>query len=40
MQKKIIAINCSPRSGWNTDILVSEAARGAEKAGNAVQKDE
>ena len=27
--KKIIAINGSPRSGWNTDILVREAAAGA-----------
>jgi len=27
--KKIIAINGSPRSGWNTDILIREAAAGA-----------
>lgn len=31
--KKIIAINCSPRSGWNTDILVREAAAGAAESG-------
>lgn len=31
--KKIIAINGSPRSGWNTDILVREAAAGAASAG-------
>ena len=31
--KKIIAINASPRSGWNTDILVREAAAGAASAG-------
>ncbi len=27
--KKIIAINGSPRHGWNTDLLVREAASGA-----------
>ena len=31
--KHIIAINASPRAGWNTAILVCEAARGAEEAG-------
>lgn len=31
--KRIIAINASPRSGWNTDILVREAAAGAVSAG-------
>ncbi len=35
--KKIIAVNCSPRSGWNTDILVREAARGAESRGAEVE---
>ena len=34
--KKIIAINCSPRSGWNTAALVREAARGAEAQGAEV----
>ena len=28
MTPKIIAINGSPRSGWNTGILVREAAAG------------
>ena len=28
--KKIIAINCSPRTTWNTATLVREAAKGAE----------
>ena len=28
--KKIVAINCSPRSTWNTATLVREAAKGAE----------
>ena len=35
--KKIVAINCSPRSGWNTAALVREAARGAESTGAAVE---
>lgn len=30
---KIIAINGSPRKGWNTDILLHEAMKGAESAG-------
>lgn len=34
---KIIAINGSPRSGWNTDILVREAAAGAASAGAEVE---
>lgn len=35
--KRIIAINGSPRSGWNTDILVREAAAGAASEGAEVQ---
>jgi len=35
--KKIIAINASPRSGWNTDILVREAAAGAASSGAEVE---
>ena len=35
--KKIIAINGSPRSGWNTDLLVREAAAGAASAGAEVE---
>jgi multimeric flavodoxin WrbA len=35
--EKIIAINGSPRSGWNTDLLVREVARGAEKSGAEVE---
>jgi NAD(P)H-dependent FMN reductase len=38
MAKKIVAVNASPRRGWNTDTLVTEAARGAESAGAEVQK--
>ncbi len=26
MSKKIVVVNASPRKGWNTDTLVSEAA--------------
>ncbi|MDO5295186.1 MAG: flavodoxin family protein [bacterium] len=36
--KKVVAINASPRLNWNTDILVQEAAKGAEEAGAAVEK--
>ena len=35
--KKIVAINGSPRSGWNTDILVREAVAGAAAAGAEVE---
>ena len=35
--KKIIAVNGSPRSGWNTDILVREAAAGAASEGAEVE---
>jgi len=31
--KKIIAINCSPRTAWNTATLVREAAKGPEGEG-------
>ena len=34
---KIVAINGSPRKGWNTDLLIAEAAKGAESAGAEVQ---
>lgn len=38
MRKKIIAVNAGPRKGWNTDTLISEAAKGAESAGAAVER--
>ena len=38
MAKKIVAVNASPRKGWNTDTLVSDAARGAEEAGAIVER--
>ena len=34
--KKIVAINCSPRSTWNTATLVHEAAKGAQAQGAEV----
>lgn len=34
---KIIAINAGPRTGWNTDQLIKEAARGAEDQGAIVE---
>ncbi len=33
MSKKIVVVNAGPRKGWNTDTIISEAARGAEEAG-------
>ncbi|MBQ3283203.1 MAG: flavodoxin family protein [Atopobiaceae bacterium] len=38
MAKRVVAVNASPRKGWNTDMLVSEAARGAEETGATVEK--
>ena len=38
MSKKIIAVHAGPRMGWNTDTLITEAARGAESAGGTVEK--
>ena len=36
--KKIVAVNASPRKGWNTDMIVMEAAKGAESAGAYIKK--
>jgi len=36
MGKKVIVVNAGPRMGWNTETLVSEAAKGAEAAGAEV----
>ena len=38
MSKKIVAVNAGPRKGWNTDILVTEAAEGAKSAGAEVER--
>ncbi|MBO6137408.1 MAG: flavodoxin family protein [Lachnospiraceae bacterium] len=33
MSKKIVVVNAGPRKGWNTDIILTEASKGAESAG-------
>ncbi len=33
MSKKIVVVNAGPRKGWNTDTIISEAAKGAESVG-------
>ena len=38
MGKRIIAVNAGPRKGWNTDTLITEAAKGAESAGAVIQR--
>ena len=35
--KHIVAVNASPRAGWNTATLIREAARGAEAEGARVE---
>ena len=37
MAKKIVAVNASPRKGWNTDLLISKAAEGAASEGAEIQ---
>ena len=38
MGKRIIAVNAGPRMGWNTETLITEASKGAESAGAAVER--
>ena len=38
MTKRIVAINASPRSGWNTDMLIDKAIEGAQSEGYEVKK--
>ncbi len=38
MSKKIVVVNAGPRRGWNTDTLITEAARGAESAGATLER--
>lgn len=38
MSKKIIVVNAGPRKGWNTDTLITEAAKGAGSVGATVEK--
>ena len=37
MSKKIVVVNAGPRKGWNTDILLSEASKGAISAEAEIQ---
>lgn len=38
MSKKILVISTSPRKGGNSDALADEFVRGAQEAGNQVEK--
>ena len=38
MSKTIIAVNASPRMGWNTETLISEASKGVESRGAVVRR--
>ena len=38
MAKKIVVVNAGPRKGWNTDTLISEAARGAQSVGAEIER--
>lgn len=38
ISKKSVAVNTGPSTMWNTDTLVTEAAKGAPSAGAAVEK--
>ncbi len=38
MVKKVVVVNCGPRKGWNTDTLLTYAAKGAEEAGAEIVK--
>lgn len=38
MAKKIVVVNAGPRKGWNTDALISEAAKGAESKGAEIER--
>lgn len=38
MSKRIVVVNAGPRKGWNTDTLITEAAKGAESAGAVIER--
>ena len=38
MGKRIVVVNAGPRKGWNTDTLITEAAKGAESIGAATER--
>ncbi len=38
MGKNIVVVNAGPRQGWNTDILLGEAANGAKESGAEIER--
>ncbi len=38
MAKKIVVVNAGPRLGWNTDTLITQAAKGAEASGALIER--
>ena len=38
MSRKIVVVNAGPRKGWNTDTLITEAAKGAESTGATIER--
>ena len=38
MDKRIVAVNAGPRKGWNTDMLITEASKGAEASGATIER--
>ena len=38
LSKKVVVVNAGPRKGWNTDTMITEAAKGAEAAGAEIQR--
>ncbi len=38
MGKKVIVVNAGPRKGWNTDILLTQASKGAESQGAVTER--
>ena len=38
MAKTVVAVNAGPRTGWNTDTLITEACKGAQAQGAEVRR--
>ncbi len=38
MSNRIIAVNAGPRTGWNTETLISEASKGAQASGAEIER--
>ena len=38
MSKKIVVVNAGPRMGWNTETLITEAAKGAQSSSATVER--